>query len=85
MRRESERLGDRHPTRCLKLIVTSDGDIYIVITDRPKGLPIEGDKDRAEIQFSTIGAGGGNSENTRIALIKLMDAIDADNRVTPNS
>ncbi len=79
-----ERQGDMHPTRSLKLLVQSDGDVIVVITQ--DGVPI-GDIDTgsesdqaAQVEFCTS---GGKSPRTRAALMELIVAMKEDNEHHP--
>ena len=57
----------------LEVIQTPDSDVYIVIT--PSDNPV--DRTNNSVRFRTF-FGGGHSEEVRLALKNLMDAIEND-------
>ncbi|PLC06355.1 hypothetical protein CY658_04800 [Variovorax sp. RO1] len=83
--RDVGRCGDMTPTgqSVLRVGMDSDNDVFVEVWDC-------GGRDRAEdfqiasLEFCTGGAGGGKSMRTRIALINLMTAMEADNAETPH-
>ena len=85
------RVGDMHPARSLELFVEHDGDIVIRI--QQGGFPIgyhpqsdstpRSELHVAEVQFCTVGNGGGRSPRTREALLALIEAIKLDNAERP--
>jgi hypothetical protein len=72
--RDVGRLGDMSPHAHIRVGFDSDNDVYVSVWDENGG---------ASIEFCQPGAGGGKSSKTRIALIALMVAMEADNADTP--
>lgn len=72
--RDVGRIGDMSPSAHLRVGLDSDNDVYASIWDEHGG---------GSIEFCTPGAGGGKSSNTRMALIALMVAMEADNAKDP--
>lgn len=72
--RDVGRLGDMSPSAHLRVGLDSDNDAYVSVWDEKGG---------ASIEFCTPGSGGGKSSRTRMALIALMVAMEADNTDTP--
>lgn len=83
--RDVTRLGDMSPpgdTR-LRVLFDSDNDVIVEViqqdlTREPKEFAL------AAVEFCNGGGGGGQSARTRMALIALMCAIEADNASAPN-
>ncbi|MFN9471035.1 hypothetical protein [Acidovorax sp.] len=73
--RDVGRFGDMSPTGHIRVGLDSDNDAYVSIWDEEGG---------GSIEFCCPGAGGGKSSRTRLALIALMVAMEADNAETPN-
>ena len=72
--RDVGRLGDMSPSAHLRVGLDSDNDAYVSVWD---------DKGGTGIEFCTPGGGGGKSSRTRMALIALMVAMEADNADMP--
>lgn len=72
--RDVGRLGDMSPNAHIRIGFDSDNDVYVSVWDENGG---------ASIEFCQPGAGGGKSSKTRMALIALMVAMEADNADTP--
>lgn len=75
-----ERFEDMSPRGKLSIMVQDDGDIIVGI------IPTSLEASRQFVQtaeFCTIGAGGGQSPNTREALRALIHAIKKDNKEYP--
>lgn len=68
------RFGDMSPDAFIRVGLDSDNDVYVSICD---GTSV------ADIEFCTS-TGGGRSSRTRMALIALMCAIEADNASHPS-
>ncbi len=80
-----ERVEDMSPDGRLRLFREDDGDIIVSIvppTSKMKGDYSFGLSDM-EVQFCSVGSGGGRSEHTRKALFALMEAIEKDNTENP--
>lgn len=73
--RDVGRLGDMSPSAHLRVGLDSDNDAYVSVWDEKGG---------ASIEFCTPGSGGGKSSRTRMALVALMVAMEADNADTPS-
>lgn len=73
--RDVGRLGDMSPDAALRVGLDSDNDVYVGLHDK---------NGSASIEFCCPGAGGGKSSRTRMALIALMVAMEADNAETPS-
>lgn len=72
--RDIGRYGDMSPHAHIRVGFDSDNDVYVSVWDEKGG---------AGIEFCQPGAGGGKSSRTRVALIALMVAMEADNADTP--
>jgi hypothetical protein len=72
--RDIGRYGDMSPHAHIRVGFDSDNDVYVSVWDENGG---------ASIEFCQPGAGGGKSSRTRMALIALMVAMEADNADTP--
>lgn len=72
--RDVGRFGDMSPHASLRVGLDSDNDVYVSAWDTDGG---------ASIEFCCPGAGGGKSSRTRMALIALMVAMEADNAADP--
>lgn len=72
--RDVGRIGDMSPSAHLRIGLDSDNDVYASIWDERGG---------ATIEFCTPGSGGGKSSRTRMALLAVMVAMEADNAVDP--
>ena len=72
--RDVGRFGDMSPDGSIRVGLDADNDVYVSICD---GTSV------ADIEFCTPGGGGGRSSRTRMALIALMCAIEADNASHP--
>ena len=59
----------------LRLVLDSDNDVCVTVWDGTKS---------ATVEFCNGGGGGGRSMRTRMALIQLMCAIEADNAERPS-
>lgn len=68
--RDVGRIGDMSADAHLRIGLDSENDVYASIWDEKGG---------ASIEFCCPGAGGGKSSRTRIAMIALMVAMEADN------
>lgn len=73
--RDVGRIGDMSPTAHLRVGFDSDNDVFVSIWDESGG---------ASVEFCNGGGGGGQSMRTRLALIALMVAIEADNAEKPS-
>lgn len=65
----------------LRLLMEEDGDIIIVLLGMNPNTKLY-DK-MIDIQFCTVGSGGGRSPETRKALRALAEAIEKDNMECP--
>lgn len=77
--KEVRRSEDMSPDGFLKIFQTRDGDIHVVVCqskDRMDGIS-------QSVEFCTPISGGGRSPNVRDALLKLMEAIEKDNKENP--
>lgn len=72
--RDVGRIGDMSMTASLRVGLDGDNDTYVNVWDENGG---------ASIEFCTPGAGGGKSRRTRVALLALMVAMEADNAEDP--
>ena len=72
--RDVGRIGDKSPSAHLRIGLDSDNDVWASIWDERGG---------ATIEFCTPGAGGGKSSRTRMALLAVMVAMEADNAADP--
>lgn len=72
--RDVGRMDDMHERGHLRVGLDGDGDVYVSVWDGDQG---------ASVEFCTPGSGGGRSSRTRLALIALMLAIEADNAEQP--
>jgi hypothetical protein len=79
--REVGRVGDMAPAgdTHMRVGLDNDNDVYVAVWDNDgnKGMS-------ASIEFCNGGGGGGGSPRTRMALIELMVAMEADNAERPN-
>ncbi len=79
------RLGDMHPHRGLRIFRQEDGDIIVTIEQKGcliRSYSFDGSEEvAAEVEFCTS---GGNSPRTRDALVALMEAIELDNKESPD-
>lgn len=73
--RDVGRFGDMSPDAFIRVGLDADSDVYVSICD---GNSV------SDIEFCTPGGGGGRSSRTRMALIALMCAIEADNASHPS-
>ena len=73
--RDVGRFGDMSPDAFIRVGLDADNDVYVSICD---GNSV------SDIEFCTPGGGGGRSSRTRMALIALMFAIEADNASHPS-
>ncbi|KAF1003948.1 MAG: hypothetical protein GAK28_04411 [Luteibacter sp.] len=74
--RDVGRIGDMSPSASLRVGLDSDNDVYVSVWDESGG---------GSVEFCCPGAGGGRSPKTRMALIELMRAMEADNAVSPSN
>jgi|GEM_PF-1802102 len=72
--RDVGRIGDMSSTDVLRVGLDGDNDVYLSVTTT-EGM--------ADIEFCCPGSGGGKSSRTRLALIALMVAMEADNAEDP--
>ena len=72
--RDVGRIGDMSPSAHLRIGLDSDNDVYASIW---------GERGGATIEFCTPGQGGGKSSRTRMALLAVMVAMEADNAADP--
>lgn len=71
-----ERIGDMSPSARLRIIQQEDGDIIVaIIPGIEEGL----DRTMADVEFCTVGMGGGHSPKTLSALRALAVAMAEDN------
>ena len=75
------RFGDMDPYCRLEMLVQDDGDICLSIVPGPN----DESPHAADIEFCTIGIGGGQSPHTFKALCALFIAIQRDNKERPQS
>ena len=73
--RDVGRIGDMSPSAHLRVGLDSDNDVYMSVWDETQG---------GSIEFCCPGSGGGRSSRTRMALIALMVAMEADNAESPD-
>ncbi len=73
--RDVGRIGDMSPDAHIRVGLDADNDVYVSITNGT---------DSADLEFCTPFTGGGRSSRTRVALIELMRAIEADNAELPS-
>lgn len=73
--RDVGRIGDMSPDAHIRVGLDADNDVYVSITNGT---------DSADLEFCTPFTGGGRSSRTRLALIELMCAIEADNAELPS-
>lgn len=73
--RDVGRYGDMSQYAHLRVGLDSDNDVYVSVWDEEGG---------ASVEFCQPGGGGGKSSRTRLALIALMHALEADNANTPH-
>ena len=83
MKSQIQRYEDMSPRGCLRLFRQNDGDIIVVAVPNPedaerRGLPPFG----IGVEFC---ASGGQSPNTREALLALWEAIEKDNALNPQN
>lgn len=72
-----KRLEDMSAVGRLHLMLDGDGDVIVAVHSQIHGeLISNGDN----VEFCTIGIGGGGSPRTYKALRNLMEAMDADNK-----
>ncbi len=74
-----ERHEDMSPEGKLGIFIQNDGDIVVICNGRD----MWGEPTHAQVEFCTIGSGGGRSPKTRRALCELARAIIADNAEWP--
>lgn len=74
MARDVARLEDMSPDGHLRVLLDGDNDVLVEVFDG---------EHFASIEFCTPGAGGGQSSETRLALIGVMRSIEADNNARP--
>lgn len=72
--RDVGRLGDMSPDAHIRVGLDSDNDVFVSVWDGQRG---------GSVEFCNGGGGGGQSMRTRLALIALMVAIEADNAEKP--
>jgi hypothetical protein len=73
--RDVARESDMERAGFLRVGLDMDNDVFLEIHDG---------KDTASVEFCVPGAGGGRSPRTRMALVALMVAIEADNAESPS-
>jgi hypothetical protein len=75
------RCGDMGPAgdHQLTVLLQDDGDVVVQVVGTGFGSRVAS----ASVEFCAPGAGGGRSARTRMALIGLMCAIEADNEQSP--
>lgn len=72
--RDVARLEDMSPDGHLRVLLDNDNDVLVEVFDGTHF---------ASVEFCSPGAGGGQSSQTRLALIGVMNAILADNEARP--
>lgn len=72
------RMGDMDCTSALCVYMQEDGDLVVWL-----GAPHFPNDEVKEVEFCTVGSGGGRSDHTRKALIDLILAIQKDNEENP--
>lgn len=65
-----KRIGDMHPTDCIRVMADVSGDACLALVTEERGMQT--------IEFCTPGAGGGRSPRTRVAILRLAQAIKLD-------
>jgi len=73
--RDVARLEDMSPHGHMRVLFDRDNDVLVEVFDG---------ENFASIEFGTPGLGGGQSSQTRLALIGVMRAIEADNVERPS-
>lgn len=73
--RDVGRIGDMSPSASLRVGLDNDNDVY---------LSVWGEDGGGSVEFCNGGGGGGHSMRTRLALIALMVAMEADNAERPD-
>jgi hypothetical protein len=73
--RDVGRIGDMSPSAHIRVGLDSDNDVYVSVWGEDGG---------GSVEFCNGGGGGGQSSHTRMALIALMVAMEADNAKTPS-
>lgn len=68
--RDVGRIGDMSPSDSLRVGLDGDNDVYVSVC---------GGDGVGSVEFCTPGPGGGKSRRTRVALLALMVAMEADN------
>ena len=72
--RDIGRFGDMSPSAHLRVGLDTENDAYVSVFDENGG---------GTIEFCSSGGGGGKSSRTRLALVALMVAMEADNAECP--
>jgi hypothetical protein len=75
------RPGDMHPITSLNVHLQDDGDVVLWV-GHPRFPSPDPDCEK-EVEFTTIGSGGGRSPHTYKALRNLIEAIKRDNDNEP--
>lgn len=73
--RDVGRIGDMSPSAHMRIGFDSDNDVFVSVWGEDGG---------GSVEFCNGGGGGGQSMRTRLALIALMVAIEADNAEKPS-
>lgn len=79
MKKRYTRNEDMSPDGTLTIYMQEDGDLLVVVNGRGTSERLR----MAEVEFCTVGAGGGRSSHTRKALVALAEAIEKDNEERP--
>lgn len=79
MRHSAQRREDMSPDGWMQVGVQNDGDVVVSFQGRNcVGEPVLGC-----VEFCALGAGGGRSPHTRVALEELLAAMEKDNQENP--
>ena len=80
-RKHYRRREDMSPDGMLTVFIDDDGDAYVIVCAKDH----ESDKfaQMASVEFCTVGCGGGRSQHTREAILRLALAIEKDNEEEP--
>ena len=73
----AERIGDMDPKSRLRIYRDAEGDIIVQVLQFGR----QGLLTVSEVEYCTMPRGGGRSPNTFDALLKVIEAMDRDNRI----
>lgn len=74
---------DMSPDGALGVLIQEDGDVIVWIDRASEEQSRRPGPPSVDVEFCSIGAGGGRSRHTRAALIRLAEAIELDNTKRP--